>query len=118
MANTHRGIYEIHLDRPRKVQFTFGALAELEDKLGMKISQFSEKSVGAKEMLALVWAGLLKHEKLSYEEVDELLSQAGEEGRLTEVLQTVMQAFSKVLGGDKAAGNPKNPKAMAGTGTK
>lgn len=118
MANKHRGIYEIKLDQPRKIQFTFGALAELEDKLGMKISQLNEANIGAKEILALVWAGLLKHEKLSYEEVDELLSQAGEEGRLTEILQTVMEAFAKVFGGGEATGNPQELKAMVGTGRK
>lgn len=117
MANKHRGIYEIHLDQPRKIQFTFGALAELEDKLGMKISQLKDGNVGAKEMLGIVWAGLLKHEKLSYEEVDELLSQAAAEGRAMDILQTVMEAFGMLFGGAKV-GNPKDQKVKVGIGNK
>jgi hypothetical protein len=72
LANKQRGYVDIELDRPRKLQFTTNALAELEDALGYPVSKINEDNTGINTIRAMLWAGLL------HEMPDLTLKEAGE----------------------------------------
>lgn len=105
MENKQRGVYEIHLDKPRKIRFTFTALDAMQEKMGRQLHEIDENTARIGDMVTMLWAGLLKYENLSYEEVDELLTEAAEDGRLDEVMEVVQQALARVMG--QAKGNGK-----------
>ena len=62
MSNKHRGLVEIELDKPRQIRFTLNALAELEDKLGVSLSELEGLTKGVKQIRTFLWAGLLHEE--------------------------------------------------------
>ena len=50
MSNKHRGLVEIELDKTRRIRFTLNALAELEDKLGVSLSELEGLNMGVKQI--------------------------------------------------------------------
>ena len=62
MSNKHRGLVEIELDKTRQIRFTLNALAELEDKLGMSLTELEGLNMGVKQIRTFLWAGLIHEE--------------------------------------------------------
>ena len=62
MSNVYRGLVEIELDKTRQIRFTLNALAELEDKLGVSLSELEGLNMGVKQIRTFLWAGLLHEE--------------------------------------------------------
>ena len=62
MSNKHRGLVEIELDKTRQIRFTLNALAELEDKLGVPLTELEGLTMGVKQIRTFLWAGLLHEE--------------------------------------------------------
>ena len=62
MSNKHRGLVEIELDKTRQIRFTLNALAELEDKLGVSLTELEGLNMGVKQIRTFLWAGLLHEE--------------------------------------------------------
>jgi hypothetical protein len=63
MANKHRAVVEIELDKTRHLCFDLNALAELEDKLGVPLSKLSEVELGVKSIRSMLWAGLIHEDE-------------------------------------------------------
>lgn len=59
MANKQRGFVEIELDKKRTLRYTLNALAELEDRLGVSVSELANVTMGMKQIRAFLWSGLL-----------------------------------------------------------
>lgn len=59
MANKQRGFVEIQLDKKRTLRYTLNALAELEDRLGVSVSELANVAMGMKQIRAFLWTGLL-----------------------------------------------------------
>lgn len=73
MANKHRGQVEIKLgENTYRLRYTLNSLAELEDRLGVPLTELSNISMGMKTVRTLLWAGLV-HEGLTEDEVGELV---------------------------------------------
>jgi hypothetical protein len=87
----------IQLDKPRKIQFNFNALAEYEHLTGK--NSFLIDNMGATEVRALAYVGLQAADKefnLSLEDVGELLD--------TEIMTKVVEALSHDLTKKKGTG--------------
>ncbi|MBC9785859.1 hypothetical protein H1S01_15340 [Heliobacterium chlorum] len=69
MANKQRGFVDIELDRPRKLRYTLNALAEIEDKIGVSVTELGETNLGIKSIRTFLWAGLI-HEDTNLTEKD------------------------------------------------
>ncbi|MZP28686.1 hypothetical protein GTO91_03000 [Heliobacterium undosum] len=59
MANKQRGFVDIDLDKPRRLRYTLNALAEIEDKLGLTVTELGEANLGLKAIRTFLWAGLI-----------------------------------------------------------
>lgn len=75
MANRKRGFVEIELDgKERKLRYSLNALAELEDKLGIPLSELNEVNMGMKQIRAFLWAGLIhENPELTEREVGDMV---------------------------------------------
>ena len=63
MANKQKNEVSIMLDKKRTIRFTLNALAEIEDALGVPLSQLSEVKLGVKTVRTMLWAGLLHEDE-------------------------------------------------------
>lgn len=59
MANKQRGSVDIQLDKKRTLRYTLNALAELEDRLGVSVSELAKVDLGMKQIRTFLWTGLL-----------------------------------------------------------
>lgn len=74
MANKQRGLVEIELDKKRTLRYTLNALAELEDVLGVPLSELEGVQMGMKQVRAFLWAGLIHEDKeLTLEQVGDMV---------------------------------------------
>ncbi|MCW2278739.1 hypothetical protein [Heliophilum fasciatum] len=74
MANKHRGIVEIELDKPRNLRYTLNALAEIEDKLGVNVGEMDGANLGIKAIRVILWAGLIHEDtELTETQVGEMV---------------------------------------------
>lgn len=74
MANKHKGLVKVTLDKERTLRYTLNALAELEDALGVPLSDMEGLQLGMKQVRAFLWAGLIHEEKeLTIEQVGDLV---------------------------------------------
>lgn len=111
MANQQRGEFVINVDRPRVIQYTFNAIAALEDQLGKKMHELADvfANPGAKDMISILWAGLLEHdENISIKEAGHILTKAMQQGKLDQVFETMMKAFEKAFPNQKNAKTGQN----------
>ena len=69
MANKHRALVSIELDKDRNIRYTLNALAEIEEKLGVKLDQLDKMEMGIKELRTFLWAGLI-HEDAGLTETE------------------------------------------------
>jgi hypothetical protein len=100
MANKQRGFVEVQLDKKRTLRYTLNALAELEDRLGVSVSELTNVPMGMKQIRTFLWAGLL-HEApdITEQEVGNLVDFENMEY----VSQKITEAFTK------SAKNSKGP---------
>ena len=91
MANKQKGIVSIELDKKRTLRYTLNALAEIEDVLGVPLSQMSELEMGVKTVRTMLWAGLLhEDENLTEKAVGNMV----DFGNLEYIQTKVSEAFS------------------------
>ena len=93
-----RGTVEIVLDKPRNLRYDFNALSEIEDKLGVPLTEIGTKATSAKAIRSILWIGLKHEDKaLTEEQVGAMV----DIGNLDEVQKKLGEALSggkKVLG--------------------
>jgi hypothetical protein len=91
MANMHRGFVQIELDRVRNLRYTMNALAEIEDILGVPLSELENIKMSIKNVRVILWAGLIHEDPtLTQEEVGNWVDL----GNFKEVQEKVAQAFA------------------------
>ncbi|MCW2279109.1 hypothetical protein [Heliophilum fasciatum] len=59
MANKHKALVEIVLDKPRTLRYDLNALAEMEAKLGVSLQELDQLTMGVKQLRTFLWAGLI-----------------------------------------------------------
>ncbi|HEF5065822.1 hypothetical protein [Bacillus paramobilis] len=93
MANTQRGQATLTLDKERTLLFDLNALADVEDKLGMSMTEIGEK-MSIKVMRTLLTAGL-SHEdpELTERQVGAMITMDN--------IKTVQDALSIAMGSGK-----------------
>jgi hypothetical protein len=93
MANKHRGMVAIELDKKRNLRYTMNALAEIEDRLGVPLSEMGNVKMTIKNVRVILWAGLIHEDKeLTPEDVGDMVDISNFE----EVQEKVAEAFSMV----------------------
>mgnify|MGYP005750951813 CR=1 FL=1 len=91
MANKHRGIVEVELDKKRHLRYTMNALAEIEDALGVELSEMDKVKMNIKNVRIILWAGLIHEDPdLTQEEVGDMVDLAN----IKEVQEKVSEAFN------------------------
>src|SRR5690554_1729697 len=69
MANKHKGMVEIELDKKRNLRYTMNALAEIEDKLGVGLADIGNMEMTVKNVRVVLWSGLI-HEDPELTEIE------------------------------------------------
>lgn len=104
----------INLDKPRKLRYGMNQLIQLEETLGVSVSELNKVSMGLKELRVFLWAGL------SWEDPDLTLEKAGELADeaedITYVAEKIGEALAASFGGEEK--KKKGPAAKSGTGKK
>lgn len=94
MANKQRGESKIILNgEEKKLRYDLNALVELEDKMGVPISELGNIKMSIKNIRSLIWCGLL-HEDETITEVE--IGKHITMENLTEVQESVMAAFGQL----------------------
>lgn len=89
-----------NLDKPRTLRYGMNALAKIEDITGKSLMSLDLNSVGAKDLLAIVYAGLYHEDKdLTIESVGDLID---EYSSINEVADKVGKALTEAFGKTKA----------------
>lgn len=87
------------LDKPRTLRYGINALAKIEDATGRPLMQLDLNSVGIKDLLAIVYAGLYHEDKsLTIEKVGDLID---EHSNLNEVAEKIGEALTIAFGSTK-----------------
>lgn len=91
MANKQRGHVEIQLDKKRTLRYTMNALAEIEDHLGIGLSEMGDIQMSIKNVRVILWAGLIHEDReLTQEDVGEMVDLTN----FQEVQEKVAEAFT------------------------
>jgi DNA mismatch repair protein MutH len=91
MANKQRGFVKIELDKVRHLRYTMNALAEIEDQLGVPLSEMKDVKMTIKNVRVILWAGLIHEDaELTQEEVGNMVDL----GNFEEVQQKIAEAFA------------------------
>lgn len=120
MPNREEGEITIRLDRVRVLKYSFSALSQLEDALGVPLEDMDRKVSGLKKIRALLWAGLRENDPmLELRDVDRLIEQS--EGRyLDEKLKYIQgrldMAMSQCMSPE--AKKKMGPRVTPGAGVK
>lgn len=87
----------IQLDKPRTLRYGMNALAKIEDITGKTIMSLDLTSLGIKDLLVIVYAGLCHEDKnLTLEQVGDLLDEYTDITTLAEkVGEALTEAFGK-----------------------
>nr|DAR74651.1 MAG TPA: tail tube protein [Bacteriophage sp.] len=100
--NMKKGV-TIELDKPRTLRYGMNALAKIEDITGKTIMALDLNSLGIKDLLVIVYAGLCHEDKsLTIEQVGDLLDEYAD---LTMIAEKVGEALTEAFG--KPKGNEK-----------
>lgn len=104
----------VDLDRPRRLRYGMNQLIQLEEALGVPVSELTQVRMGLKELRLFLWAGL------SWEDPDLTLEKAGELADeaedLTELAEKIGEALAASFGGEGK--KKKGPAVKSGTGAK
>lgn len=91
MANKQKGIVSVELDKERNIRFTMNALAEIEDALGVPLSEMEKVAMTMKNIRTILWAGLIhEDDSLTVEQVGNMVDL----GNIKEVQEKVAEAFA------------------------
>jgi len=95
----------------RHLRYDFNALCDLEDNLGIPISELGKKltakTVALKPIRAIVHAGLIhEDEELTIKEVGNLIGDIMQGDKLAELVKSIMEAMEASFG--QPAGDKKN----------
>jgi hypothetical protein len=91
MANKQRGFVKVELDKERNLRYTMNALAEIEDQLGVPLSEMAELKMTIKNVRVILWAGLIhEDEELTQQEVGNMVDLEN----MQEVQEKVAEAFA------------------------
>jgi hypothetical protein len=91
MANKQRGFIKVELDKERTLRYTMNALAEIEDCLGVPLSEMKDVKMTMKNVRVILWAGLIhEDENLTQEQVGNMVDL----GNMEAVQEKVAQAFT------------------------
>jgi hypothetical protein len=91
MANKQRGFVKVNLDKERNLRYTMNALAEIEDQLGVPLSEMAELKMTIKNVRVILWAGLIhEDEELTQREVGNMVDLEN----MQEVQEKVAEAFA------------------------
>lgn len=94
MANKERGEAKVVLgDSEYTLRYDLNALVELEDKMGVPLSEMGEMKITIRNVRSMLWAGIL-HENAEITE-KEIGSHVDMEN-MEEVQSAISKAFSKV----------------------
>lgn len=89
----------IELDKPRTLRYGMNALAKIEDITGKTIMALDLNSLGIKDLLVIVYAGLCHEDKsLTIEQVGDLLDEYAD---LTMIAEKVGEALTEAFGKPK-----------------
>lgn len=98
MANKQKGYVEVELDKTRTLRYTMNALAEIEDQLGVPLSEMENISMTMKNIRVILFCGLMHEDKeLTQEDVGEMVDLQNME----EVQKKVAEAFGSGAKNDK-----------------
>lgn len=104
----------VDLDRPRRLRYGMNQLIQLEEALGVPVSELTQVRMGLKELRLFLWVGL------SWEDPDLTLEKAGELADeaedLTELAEKIGEALAASFGVEGK--KKKGPAAKSGTGAK
>jgi hypothetical protein len=92
MANKQRGNVEVELGgKVRNLRYTMNALAEIEDNLGVPLSEMDKVKMTIKNVRVILWAGLIhEDEELTQKEVGNMVDLENMEA----VQEKVAEAFT------------------------
>jgi Phage tail tube protein, GTA-gp10 len=94
MANKQRGESKLVLGgKEVSLRYDLNALVELEEKMGVPLSEMGEMKITIRNVRAMLWAGLIhENEELTEKEVGGLVDMQNME----EVQVAISEAFNKV----------------------
>lgn len=126
MANRAKGEITLKVgDAEYTLCYNHDALIQMEDQLDQGVVAITNEMrrwakeperIRLKWIRVLVWAGLRKHHKMSFEQVDSLMEQAAAEE--TDLFEKVGDAMSKAFEGPETkAARPTNGGVTSGAGT-
>lgn len=91
MANKQRGFVAIQLDKKRTLRYTLNSLAEIEDRLGVPLSEMGDMKMTIKNVRVILWAGLIHEDpELTEQEVGNMVDLEN----FQEVQDKVAEAFA------------------------
>jgi hypothetical protein len=91
MANKQRGMVKVQLDKMRNLRYTMNALAEIEDQLGVPLSEMGEIKMTIKNVRVILWSGLIHEDpELTQEEVGNMVDLEN----MQEVQEKIAEAFA------------------------
>lgn len=94
MANKERGESKLVLgEKEYTLRFDLNALVELEDKLGVPLSEMGNMKITIRNIRSMLWAGIL-HEAPELTEAE--IGKYVDMGNMEEVQTAISQAFNKV----------------------
>lgn len=74
MANQHKAMIPIELDKHRNLRFTLNSMAEVESRLGVKAQNLDKIEMGFTEARLMLWAALIHEDPdLTIEEVGNMV---------------------------------------------
>lgn len=90
MANEHKAMVEVQLDKKRNIRFTMNALAEVEDRLGFRLDEIEGKKLSIKQIRSLLFCGLMhEDENLTEEMIGDMIDL----GNIKYVQEKMSEAF-------------------------
>lgn len=90
MANKHKAMVEVQLDKKRNIRFTMNALAEVEDRLGFRLDEIEGKKLSIKQIRSLLFCGLMhEDENLTEEMIGDMIDL----GNIKYVQEKMSEAF-------------------------
>jgi hypothetical protein len=102
MSNPHRG--EVALvagDQTYTLAYTINSVCELEEELGQSLAEIVAGMGRLKVIRAVLWAGLLRHHKMSIDEAGDVMDAAGVPATVEAVNKAIASAFPPPEAGAK-----------------
>jgi len=100
MANPLRGETELKAgEKSYTLAFTINSVCELEDKLDRPLTDIVADMGRISVVRAVLWAGLLHHQKMTIEEAGDVMHEAGAAAAAQAINASLSQAFPQPAAG-------------------